>query len=284
VSKFRCGALAPVVLLALFAASCSAGKKDKVSVNGLLFAYLDEGFGPPIILVHGSISDYREWSSQMAPFAKHYRVIAYSRRYHWPNLAPGKDADASVESQAEDLAAIIQAMGIAPAHIVGHSYGGAVALNLTLRHPELVRTLVLAEPAVPGVLAGTPDNDALTKESQAVRAEMKEIFASGDAERIARTYAARVAPGEFEKASPETRQMLVANVPAFQLDFSSRRSPFACDDAADKRTGVDRIRGSKPEGIAAHSGGSCPLYEGRKIGEDPAGHALDAARSRAGVQ
>jgi pimeloyl-ACP methyl ester carboxylesterase len=74
---------------------------------------------------------------------------------HWPNLAPGKDADASVERQADDLAGIIRTLGIPPARIVGHSYGGAVAINLTLRHPELVRTLVLAEPAVSGVLASS---------------------------------------------------------------------------------------------------------------------------------
>jgi non-heme chloroperoxidase len=231
-SKSRCGAVAPAVLLALLAASSLEGKTGEVSVNGLSFAYLDEGSGPPMILVHGSISDYREWSSQMTPFAQRYRVIAYSRRYHWPNIPPAKDADASVERQADDLAAIIQAMGIAPVHIVSHSYGGAVALNLALRHPELVRTLVLAEPGVPGVLgATTPESDAVSKESQAVRAEMKEAFATGDAERIVRTYAARVAPGEFEQAPPEVRQMLLANVPAFQLDFTSHRFPFTCDDA-----------------------------------------------------
>ncbi len=230
-SKICCRALAALVLLALFAGSPSEAKTGKIPVNGVSFTYIEEGSGPPVVMVHGSVSDYREWLMQMAPLARHYRVIAYSRRYHWPNLPPGKDADASVERQADDLAAIIRAMGIAPAHIVGHSFGGAVAINLTLRHPELVRTLVLAEPTVAGVLGDTPENDAVSKESQAVRAEMKEAFASGDAERIVRTYAARVAPGEFEKAPPEIQQMLLANVPAFQLDFTSRRSPFTCDDA-----------------------------------------------------
>lgn len=264
-SKFRCGAVAPVVLLALLATSSLAGKTGEVSANGLSFAYLDEGSGPPIVLVHGSISDYREWSNQMAPFAQHYRVVAYSRRYHWPNLPPGKDADSSVERQADDLAAIIQAMGIAPAHIVGHSYGGAVALNLTLRHPELVRTLVLAEPAVSGVLRGTTENDAVSKESQAVRAEMKKTFASGDAEQIVRTYAARVAPGEFEKASPEVRQMLVANVPAFQLDFTSHRSPFTCDDARRIAVPVLIVSGDRsPKGL-------------QRIAEEAA-HCMQAAR------
>ena len=224
-------ALAPVVLFLLFAGSSSAEKTGKVSVNGLSFAYVVRGSGPPVVLVHGSVSDYREWSKQMAPLARHYRVIAYSRRYHWPNPPPGTNADASLERQADDLAAIMKAMGIAPAHIVGHSYGGAVALTLTLRHPELVRTLVLSEPGVSGVLGNSPENDAARKEGQALRAEMKEVFASGDAERIVRTYAARVAPGEFEKATPEVREMLLANVPAFQLDYNSRRPPFTCDDA-----------------------------------------------------
>jgi len=238
-SKKYYGAFALAVLLAAFSPSSSVGKTGKVSVNGLSFAYVEEGSGLPVVLVHGSGSDYREWSGQMAPLARRYRVFAYSRRYHWPNLPPDTDADASLERQVDDLAAIIKAMGIAPAHIVGHSYGGAVALNLTLRHPELVRTLVLAEPGVSGVLGNTPEQEAVSKESQALRAEMKEAFATGDRERIVRTYAARVAPGEFEKAAPEARQMLLANAPAFQLDYNSRRPPFTCDDA--RRVAVPAI-------------------------------------------
>jgi non-heme chloroperoxidase len=217
--------------LSLLATIATAEKTRRVSANGLSFAYVERGSGSPVVLVHGSISDYREWSNQITVLAKRYRVIAYSRRYHWPNLPPGKDADVSLEKQADDLAGIINALGIAPAHIVGHSFGGAVALNLALRYPELVRTLVLAEPAVTGVLSKAPENDDVIKESQAMRAEMREAFAMGNPERIVRTYAAHVAPGEFEKATPEVRQMLLANVPAFQLDFTSPRAPLTCDDA-----------------------------------------------------
>jgi len=66
----------------------------------------------------------------MKPLAVRYRVIAYSRRYHWPNAAPGQDADATLERQVENLAALMEALEIAPVHVVGHSYGGATALLL----------------------------------------------------------------------------------------------------------------------------------------------------------
>ena len=230
-SKKLYSVAALAILFTLPAAPARAEKPGKVLTNGQSFAYVEEGSGPPLVLVHGSVSDYREWPKQMAPLARHHRVIAYSRRYHWPNPPPGADADASPERQVDDLAAIIKALGVAPAHIVGHSFGGAVALRLALRHPEMVRSLILVEPGVVGVLGALTADDPVAKEAQAIRAAMREAFASGDVERIVRTYAAHVAPGEFERAGPEVRRMLLANVPAFQLDYNSRRTPFTCEDA-----------------------------------------------------
>lgn len=84
---------------------------------------------------------------------------------------------------------------------------------------------MLGEPAVNGVLGKTPENDSVMKESQNIRARMKEVFATGNPEQIVKTYSTHVAPGDFEKATPEERTMLMANVAAFQLDFNSRRAP-----------------------------------------------------------
>jgi pimeloyl-ACP methyl ester carboxylesterase len=234
-----------IISLVYFAVSCkpatkvpdtnkSAGGAQKISVinvNGTTINYIEAGDGPMVILIHGSVSDYREWTTLIAPLSQHYHVLAYSRRYHAPNPSPPPDADAGLDRQVDDLFEIMKAISINSAHIVGHSYGGTIALAFTSRHPAMVQSLVLAEAAVPGVLGKTSESDSLLKESQAIRAEMKEVFAKGNAEQIIKTYAAHVAPGDFEKATLEERNILFENVTAFQLDFTSQRPPFTCEDA-----------------------------------------------------
>ena len=234
-----------IISLVYFAVSCKPATKipgtnksaagtqkiSEIKVNGTTINYIEAGDGPTVFLIHGSVSDYREWITLIAPLSEHYHVIAYSRRYHSPNPSPPPDADAGLDRQVDDLLEIMKAMSITSAHFVGHSYGGTIALAFTLRHPAMVQSLVLAEAAVPGVIAKTSENDSLLKESQAIRAKMKEVFAKGNAEQIIKTYAAHVAPGDFEKATSEERNMLLENVTAFQLDFTSQRPPFTCDDA-----------------------------------------------------
>jgi pimeloyl-ACP methyl ester carboxylesterase len=116
--------------------------------GGVSLTYVEAGAGPPVIFVHGSLSDLTYWEDQIGPFSARHRVIAYSRRYNPPNHNR-PIAGYSAVTDADDLAALIGALGAGPAHIVGHSYGAFAALFLASRRPELVRTLTLAEgPAV----------------------------------------------------------------------------------------------------------------------------------------
>lgn len=120
----------------------------RVRVNGVNLHYLAIGKGVPIIFVHGGLDDYRMWEAQLKPFSQRHRVIAYSRRYNYPNNNPHIRPDHSAVVEADDLAALIRKLKLGRAHIVGHSYGAFAALFLAVRYPELVRTLVLAEPPV----------------------------------------------------------------------------------------------------------------------------------------
>src|SRR5688572_13285774 len=120
---------------------------SRVTINGAVLEYQDHGGGDPVVLVHGSASDYRSWNAQM-PLSGRFRVISYSRRFHWPNEPIREGYDYSMTQHVADLGALLAALSAAPAHLVGHSYGAFVCLLLALREPHLVQTLVLAEPPV----------------------------------------------------------------------------------------------------------------------------------------
>lgn len=128
-----------------------------LKINGTSLEYAEYGEGEPLVLVHGSASDYRTWPNQQEKFAHRYRVITYSRRYHWPNEQIPKEADYSMLEHVDDLQTLIQELGAVPAHLVGHSYGAFLCLLLAIKEPDLVRTLVLAEPpAITLFVSNTP--------------------------------------------------------------------------------------------------------------------------------
>lgn len=129
--------------------------------NGITLHYVDQGKGTPVIFVHGSLSDGGYWADQVGRFAEHYRAIAYSRRYNFPNSNPAR-AGYSAVVDAEDLAAFISALHLGKVVVIGHSYGALTALFLTARHPDLVRALVLAEPPAISFLEHLPGDEAKT--------------------------------------------------------------------------------------------------------------------------
>ena len=79
-----------------------------VEVNSYEMAYQEAGSGAPLLLVHGSINDYRVWAAQLPEFAKSYRVIAVSLRHYYPERWDGKGSDFSIEQHISDVAVFIR--------------------------------------------------------------------------------------------------------------------------------------------------------------------------------
>jgi non-heme chloroperoxidase len=123
-----------------------------VDVGGVSLFYEESGAGQPIVLSHGIPTDYRAWSSQTGPLSKTRRVVSYSRRYAYPNKREGDVADSTIGNNASDLKGLIEKLGAGPVDLVGHSYGGFIAAYLAADHPELIRSLVLVEPAISTLL------------------------------------------------------------------------------------------------------------------------------------
>jgi pimeloyl-ACP methyl ester carboxylesterase len=156
--------------------------------GGVRLHYVEQGSGPPLILVHGSLSDYTYWTDQIAPLAKRYRVVAYSRRYNFPNHNPARPGYSAV-TDAEDAAHLIEALRLGKVYVVGHSYGAFTALFLAARHPRMIRAVVVAEPPAVSLLRHLSGPDAsqgraMFDDIQArMVAPMKAAFAAGDTER-----------------------------------------------------------------------------------------------------
>ena len=121
---------------------------NRIRANGLEFAYLEEGDGPLVLLLHGFPDSARSWSHQMrALAAADYRVVAPYLRGYPPSEIP-RDGFYDKGTLVADIAALIRALGGgAPAHIVGQDWGASITYNLLAAFPELVRrAVVLAVP------------------------------------------------------------------------------------------------------------------------------------------
>lgn len=117
----------------------------KIEVNGALLAYDDTGDGSPVVLLHAGIADRRMWRNQIDALATRHRVIALDLRGYGESELP-----AAPFAHHDDVAGLLDALGIDRAALVGCSFGGAVAVDTALAHPGRVSALALLGTAVSG--------------------------------------------------------------------------------------------------------------------------------------
>src|SRR5262245_59954995 len=117
-------------------------KAGYAPVNGLNLYYEIHGTGRPLVLIHGAFMTIETLGDLVPALAKSRQVIAVELQGH--GHTADVDRPLTYEQLADDLAALLRHLGIEHADVFGYSLGGGVALQLTLRHPELVRKLVAA--------------------------------------------------------------------------------------------------------------------------------------------
>jgi pimeloyl-ACP methyl ester carboxylesterase len=146
VSLGGCGGSNPNARLAASSAAPAASEPaghpgSYASVNGLRMYYEVHGSGRPVVLMHGAFCTIETDFRKLIPIlAKKYQVIAVEQQAH------GRTADVdrplTYEGMADDTAALVRTLGIEKADFVGYSMGGAIGIEVAMRHPNLVRKLV----------------------------------------------------------------------------------------------------------------------------------------------
>jgi pimeloyl-ACP methyl ester carboxylesterase len=140
--------LAMTATLAVSVAAAPAGAQDKFfDAAGVKIHYIDRGQGEAIVLLHGGTSNLESWVSRgvVGNLERDFRVIAFDARGHGKSDKP-RDPAAYGRQQALDVVRLLDALGIARAHVVGFSLGGSTTAQLLTLHPErfITATLVAA--------------------------------------------------------------------------------------------------------------------------------------------
>ena len=209
--------------------------------------HIDErGEGPPLLIVHAMGSDAGAWAHALDELAAAgARAIAYDRRGYGRSGAPQPYAATTVQEQAEDAAAVLEALGAAPAVLAGDGFGALVVLELLVRRPQLATAAVLADPPL---LAFVPAaTEALAAERVLLEDSLREggpgeaieawLGPAADAGRVRR---ARLSPLGFfadyagqASWSPARRELRAIGVPvAVVTGPASASHTVAAADAA----------------------------------------------------
>ena len=183
------------------------GGISEIRVNGTSLYYEEHGAGAPILCIHGTGSSTALWQRPVAELAGHGRVVVYDRR-GFGRSERSEPLLIDVHQQADDAAALIEALDLAPAVVIGRSQGGEIAVDLALRYPDRVRALALLEG---GGMSLSPEFARWRLETLAP------VFAVGETDvgKVGETMFRGVLGDEVWESLPdEMRHVFVANSPA----------------------------------------------------------------------
>ena len=186
-----------------------------LKIKDATIAYTDAGRGETVLLIHGSASSRRMWQPLVERLAGRYRVVApdllgYGESTPWREDLQATDYDV--------IAAFARELGC-PLHVVGHSYGGALALRAALAAGSRVTSLALVEPAAFRVLDANADRAAYA-EIEAVASRHLELVAEGDLDACATHFMGYwIGPATWTAMAPETRARLTATMPKVASEF-----------------------------------------------------------------
>ena len=201
---------------------------DYVLVEGLRIGFRRAGDGPPLVLLHGGLGDSRAWRDQLEDLSDEFTVVAWDA----PGCGGSADPpdDFRLADYADSLVGLIDALGLHRPHVLGHSFGAGLALELYRRHPELPQSLVLA-----GAYAGWAGSLSREEVDKRLRLALEV------AERLPDRFLPQSIPGLFSDLIPPERSEELAAIMSEARPVGTRVMAHAFAEA-DLRDVLPRIK------------------------------------------
>ena len=164
------------------------------------------GSGPPLLFISSGGGDAGQWMHVAPTLAQEFTVVTYDRRGFSRSPRPDGWTATSVTEHANDAAALLRALGLAPAMVVGHSSGASIACALVVGHPRVVRHAVIYEPPL---MAAVPEGQTFTAD---VRTRIEPAMAEGGPHRAMEVFMrGNVGDEVFESIDPTVRERVLKN-------------------------------------------------------------------------
>lgn len=199
------------------------------NVNGVRLFYELSGTGEiPLVFVHGSWASHHDWDLVIPRFAASFQVLTYDRRGHSESERPSRQGN--VREDVADLAALIDNLDLAPAWVIGNSFGGSITLRLAGERPQLLRGIIVHEPPLFELLMDDPAVAPMLEEVGNRIGVVVDRIASGDHTGAAEHFVEKVAlgPGSWAHLPPDVQKTLIENAPTF-LDEARDSEQLAFD-------------------------------------------------------
>jgi 3-oxoadipate enol-lactonase len=219
-----------LALMFLSSTLAAQSREGRIDVGDATIHYAEAGSGAAVVFIHGLANTMSTWSDQFPAFARSFRTIVYDRRGNGRSTGrPDQTADPA------DLAVMLDSLGIARAHLVGHSAGARTALQFALAYPDRVDGLVLYGAGPPD---GFPGND-----ERGGREMLKQLARQHGLDSLKRFLAAL----PMFWMPPEKREATRARVDKLWAEYSGR--DLLADDPESGRVPVprfDQMSGLRP--------------------------------------
>jgi pimeloyl-ACP methyl ester carboxylesterase len=202
--------------------------------------------------VHGSWDSHQDWELLVPLLADSFRILTHDRRGHSASERPS--GQGSVREDVADLTALIEHLGLAPAWVVGNSFGASITLRLAGERPDLLRGLVGHEPPLLSLLAEDQSMAPMLEQAGKRMDAVVELVAAGDHARAAERFIEEVAlgPGMWAQLPAESRKALIENAPTF---LDEVRDPEAL------RFDLEWVRGFAKPTLLTLGGESPPMFK-----------------------